>query len=101
MRKVELILVRNRADATQDEFSARISAHSQQFVRRADGGEVARDEYVKPFVEFWTFGRLDKVWKLKEVLPPAQGARELAAENVDEDSSGAQLRWYYTKKRAS
>ena len=101
VRKVELILVRNFADNTRDEFTARISAHAQQFVRRADGGEVARDEYVKPFVEFWTFGRLDKVWKLKEVLPPAQGARELAAENVDEDSSGAQLRWYYTKKRAS
>jgi predicted lipid-binding transport protein (Tim44 family) len=101
VRKVELILVRNYTDSTQDEFTARISAHAQQFVRRADGTEAARDNDVVPFVEFWTFGRLDQQWKLKEVLPPAQGTRELAAENIDEDSNAAQLRWYYTKPRAS
>jgi len=101
VRKVELILVRNFADNSKDEFTARISAHAQQFVRRADGTEVARDEYVTPFVEFWTFGRRDNQWKLKEVLPTAAGERELAAENVDEDSSPAQVRWYYTKTRAN
>jgi predicted lipid-binding transport protein (Tim44 family) len=101
VRKVELILVRNFTDNTQDEFTARISAHAQQFVRRADGSEVARDDYVVPFVEFWTFGRLDNQWKLKEVLPAAEGARALTAENVDQDSNAAQLRWYYTKPRAS
>ena len=101
VRKVELILVRNYTDNTKDEFTARISAHAQQFVRRTDGTEVARDDYVVPFVEFWTFGRLDSQWKLKEVLPTAEGARELAAENVDQDSNAAQLRWYYTKPRAS
>jgi predicted lipid-binding transport protein (Tim44 family) len=100
VRKVELILVRNRADRTRDEFTARISAHAQQFVRCADGAAEARDDCVKPFVEFWTFGRLDNRWKLKEVLPPAEGERELAAENMDEDSNPSQLRWYYTKKRA-
>ncbi len=101
VRKVELILVRNRAGAAADEFTARISAHAQQLVRRADGSAIARDDYVKPFVEFWTFGRLDQVWKLKEVLPAASGESALAAENVDEDSNAAQLRWYYTKKRAT
>ena len=101
VRKVELILVRNFADKTKDEFTARISAHAQQITRRADGSEVARDEYVTPFVEFWTFGRFDNQWKLKEVLPSAEGERELAAENVDEDSNAAQLRWYYTKTRAT
>ena len=101
IRKVELILVRNFADNAKDEFTARLSAHAQQFVRRADGSEVARDDYVAPFVEFWTFGRLDNQWKLKEVLPTAEGTRALAAENVDEDSNAAQLRWYYTKPRAT
>ena len=101
VRKVELILVRNFADNAKDEFTARISAHAQQIVRRADGTEVARDEYVTPFVEFWCFGRLDNRWKLKEVLPTAEGERELAAENVDEDSNSAQLKWYYTKTRAT
>ena len=101
VRKVELILVRNYTDNTKDEFTARLSAHAQQFVRRADGSEVARDDDVIPFVEFWTFGRLDNQWKLKEVLPAAEGARELAAENVDQDSNAAQLHWYYTKSRAT
>ena len=101
VRKVELILVRNYTDNTKDEFTARLSAHAQQFVRCADGSEMARDDYVVPFVEFWTFGRLDNQWKLKEVLPSAAGARALAAENVDQDSNAAQLHWYYTKPRAS
>ena len=101
VRKVELILVRNFSDNSQDEFTARISAHAQQFVRHADGTEVARDDDVVPFVEFWTFGRLDNLWKLKEVLPTAKGTRALGAENVDEDSNAAQLQWYYTKTRAT
>lgn len=100
IRKVELILVRNHTDNNKDEFTARISAHAQQFVRRTDGTEVAREAYVTPFVEFWSFGRLNNQWKLKEVLPAFKGERVLSAENVDEDSSAAQLRWYYTKKRA-
>ncbi|TAN36507.1 MAG: hypothetical protein EPN23_08445 [Verrucomicrobia bacterium] len=101
VRKVELILVRNFGDNTKDEFTARISAHAQQIVRRADGNVLTQNEDVTPFVEFWTFGRLNGQWKLKEVLPPAAGERALTAENVDEDSSPAQLRWYYTKNRAS
>ena len=101
VRKVELILVRNFADNTKDEFTARVSAHAQRIMRRAGGDEVARDDDVTPFVEFWCFGRLDNRWQLKEVLPSAEGERELAAENVDEDSNAAQLRWYYTKKRAT
>jgi len=36
----------------------------------------------------------------KEVMPPAGGAGAVAQENLDEDSSLLQLRWYYTKKRA-
>ncbi len=52
------------------------------------------------FMEFWTFGRLDNEWKLKEVVPPARGEGLIAAENVDEDSSPEQLQWYYKQTRA-
>jgi hypothetical protein len=51
-------------------------------------------------MEFWTFGRLDNEWKLKEVVPPARGEGLIAAENVDEDSSPEQLQWYYKQTRA-
>jgi hypothetical protein len=34
----------------------------------------------------WTFGRLDKQWKLKEVLPPASGKIRIGLENIDQDS---------------
>ena len=35
VRKVELLLVRNYADNTRDEFTVRISAHAQQIIRKA------------------------------------------------------------------
>jgi len=101
VRSVELILVRNFADNARDEFTARVSAHAQQIVRHANGTVLVQDDDVAPFVEFWTFGRLDNQWKLKAVLPPAGGAQATAAENVDEDSSPEQVRWYYTQTRAN
>ena len=51
---------------------------------------LRQDEWVKPFTEYWTFGRLDGQWKLKEILPPARGEEQIGRENVDEDSSAAQ-----------
>ena len=78
MRKVDLVLVRNYSDNAQDEFTARITAHAQQIVRR--GGQVASEQpYVTPFEQYWTFGRLDNQWKLKEVEPPAQGREMVGA----------------------
>ena len=53
-----------------------------------------------PFVQFWTFGRLDGQWKLEEVLPEARGEEALRAENLDEDSSAEQVQWYYRQTRA-
>ena len=100
VRKAELILVRNFADNSKDEYSVRISAHAQKIIKRG-GTVVSQDEYVTPFVEYWTFGRLDNQWKLKEVLPPSQGEQALREENVDQDSSAAQLQWYYQHKRAN
>lgn len=100
VRKAELILVRNFSDNSKDEFTARISAHAQRAVRR-NNLLISQDADVTPFVEFWTFGRLDNEWKLKEVLPPAKGGELVAAENVDEGTSLEQLQWYYKQTRAN
>ena len=99
VRKVELIHVRNMSDNRLDEFTVRISAHAQKGLRM-HSGVVTEQEYVTPFVEFWTFGRLDNRWKLKEVVPEMKGQQMLAAENVDQDSSPSQVRWYYKQTRA-
>jgi predicted lipid-binding transport protein (Tim44 family) len=99
VRKAELILVRNYTDPAKDEFTVRISAHAQKIERKAQM-VLSEQQYVTPFEEYWTFGRLDKVWKLKEVLPPARGEKMMTEENVDEDSSAGQMQWYYREKRA-
>jgi hypothetical protein len=100
VRKAELILVRNFAARTKDEFTMRISAHAQKIVRKGDR-VLSEQPYVTPFEEYWTLGRLDEQWKLKEVLPPARGRKLIAEENVDEDSSPEQLKWYYRQPRAN
>jgi predicted lipid-binding transport protein (Tim44 family) len=99
VRKVELLLVRNYGDNTRDEYTARISAHAQRIVRQGEK-TLSAQEYVTPFEEYWTFGRLEGQWKLKEVLPPGQGEKAIDLENVDEDSSPGQLQWYYRQPRA-
>ncbi len=100
VRKAELILVRNFSDPAKDEFTVRISAHAQAIVRK--GRQILSEQrYVTPFEEYWTFGRLGEVWKLKEVLPPARGEKMIAKENVDEESSVGQMQWYYRQTRAN
>jgi predicted lipid-binding transport protein (Tim44 family) len=99
VRKVELILVRNFADRAKDEFTARISVHAQRIIHKGDQLR-SEQQYVTPFEEYWTFGRLDNQWKLKEVLPPTLGKKKLSEENLDEDSSQSQLQWYYRQTRA-
>jgi predicted lipid-binding transport protein (Tim44 family) len=98
VRKAELILVRNSADPTKDEFTVRIDAHAQKIVRKGER-TVSEQPYVTPFEEYWTLGRLDGQWKLKEVLPPARGRRMVTQDNVDEDSSAGQVEWYYRQTR--
>ena len=100
VRKAELILVRNFTDSSNDEYTVRISAHAQKIVKR-DGAVISQDEYVTPFEEYWTFGRLDNQWKLKEVLPPSRGQELVDTENLDQDSSTEQLQWYYQHERAN
>ena len=100
VRKVEIVLVRNFAERARDEFTVRLSAHAQKIVRK--GGQTQSEErYVTPFEDYWTFGRLDEQWKLKEVLPSAEGEKRISEENVDEESSGGQLQWYYRQTRAN
>jgi hypothetical protein len=99
VRKVELILVRNYADNNKDEYTVRISAHAQKFVTQ-NGRTVSQEEYVTSFEQYWTFGRLDRQWKLKEILPPAEGQQMIAQENVDEESDQSMLKWFYSKSRA-
>ncbi len=67
-------------------------------IRKGDQSLSAQD-YVTPFEEYWTFGRLEGQWKLKEVLPPGQGKKAVGLENVDEDSNPGQLQWYYRQPR--
>lgn len=100
VRKVELILVRNFADNSKDEFLVRISAHSQRISRKGDR-IMSQQEDVTPFEEYWTFGRLNNQWRLKEVLPPGRGMKMVTQENVDEESGPGQLQWYYRQTRAS
>lgn len=100
IRKAELIHVRNYAERERDEFTVRIDAHAQQVVRKGDQ-TVSEQQYVTPFEEFWTFGRRDDQWKLKEVVPAALAKKMVTTENVDEDSSAGQLEWYYRQTRAN
>jgi predicted lipid-binding transport protein (Tim44 family) len=100
VRKAELVLVRNFADNTKDEYTVRISAHAQTIIRRGEQIQ-SEQEYVTPFEEYWTFGRLDKQWKLKEVLPPGRGKKMIVQENVDEESGPGQMQWYYRQTRAN
>jgi predicted lipid-binding transport protein (Tim44 family) len=100
VRKAELILVKNFTDPAKDDYTVRISAHAQKIVSK--GSQVlSEQQYVSPFEEYWTFGRMDNAWKLKEVLPSARGEKMLAQENVDEDSSAGQVQWYYRQPRAA
>lgn len=100
VRKAELILVRNFTDASKDEFTVRIDAHAQKRVRRGDR-LLSEQTDVTPFEEYWTFGRLEDCWKLKEVLPPSRGKKMVTEENVDEESSAGQMEWYYRQSRAN
>jgi uncharacterized membrane protein YgcG len=99
VRKVELILVRNYADNSQDEFVARVRAHAQRALHQ-NGRVAQQDEDVTPFEQFLTLGRRDNRWKLKEILSPAAGQDAVRSENLDEDSTPQQVQWYYEHKRA-
>jgi hypothetical protein len=99
VRKVELVLVRNFADSSRDEYMARIRAHAQKIMKVA-GSVVRQDEDVTAFEQFLTFGRLDGRWKLKEVVLPHEAEGMVEQENVDQEATKRQIEWYYRHKRA-
>jgi predicted lipid-binding transport protein (Tim44 family) len=83
LRNVELILIRNKVDVSQDEFTARVSAHAQ-VIKWQNSAVLEQQPYVTPFVAYWTFGRMDNQWRLKEILPEAGGQGLVTQDNVDE-----------------
>jgi predicted lipid-binding transport protein (Tim44 family) len=99
VRKVGLVLVENFKDPAKDSFTVRIDAHAQRILRKA-AKVISQEPYVTPFQEYWSFGRLQGAWKLKEVLPPAKAQRLVSQENLDEESTPGQLQWYYRQERA-
>ena len=100
LRKIDILLVRNRANTEDDEFTVRIRAHAQKTVSRL-GTTLSRDDDVTPFEECWTLGRRDGTWKLKEVLPLSAETSRIRQENLDDDTSPEMVQWYYTKSRAT
>ena len=99
VRKVELVLVRNFPDRSQDEYVARVRAHAQKVMKVA-GSVFHQDEDVTAFEQYLTFGRLDEIWKLKEVLLPHEAGDLVGQENVDQEATKQQIDWYYQHKRA-
>jgi len=99
VRKVELVLVRNFADSSQDEYMARIRAHAQKVMKVA-GNVVQQDDDVTAVEQFLTFGRLDGRWKLKEVVLPHEAEGVVEQENLDQEATKQQIEWYYQHKRA-
>jgi hypothetical protein len=99
VRKVELVLIRNFADRSQDEYVARVRAHAQKVMKIA-GSVVHKDDEVAAFEQYLTFGRLDGTWKLKEVALPHEAGDLVEQENVDQETTKQQIEWYYQHKRA-
>jgi len=67
VRKVEIVLVNNFKDNSKDEYVVRIDAHAQR-IQRTNNATISEDAYVTNWTEYWTFGRLDNAWKLKEIV---------------------------------
>ncbi len=100
LRKIDILLVRNRTNADDDEFTVRVRSHAQKTISRG-GTIVSRDDDVTPTEECWTLGHRDSTWKLKEILPASDESARIRQENLDEEMSPEMVQWYYTKSRAN
>lgn len=98
VRKVDILLIKHFNDKSQNEFTARINAHAQRVLLQ-NGRVILKDDDVRFFREYWTFGCLDKRWKLKAMLPEHHEESLLRTENIEEDTSLDMIKWYYSKKR--
>ncbi len=100
VRKTELVLIRNYNDNTKDEFVVRIRAHAQKKIWK-NRRIWFQDPDVQVWQEYWVFGRDEGLWKLKEILPEAQGETLWDQENLDEGTGQQMMDWYYSKSRAA
>lgn len=98
IRKVEIVLVKSFDDKSQNEFTARVSAHAQ-IIHLRNGNIVSQDNDVTLFVEYWVFGLFDGEWRLKDAKPESENDI-LKGDNIEEGSSPNLVKWYYTQKRA-
>lgn len=94
-RRAEVVLTRQAASGKLhlDEFTARISATAVRALLR-NGKPLRREESPEPFTEYWVFGRQDKTWKLRDILPRMDQAGEDRAK--DGAPSPVQIEWYWS-----
>lgn len=92
-RRAEIVLTSPAAKSKLhiDEFTARITATAVRAMSR-NGRVLHRDEAPEPFTEYWVFGRQDKAWKLRDILPRMD-------HETDRTQDGApgptQIEWYW------
>lgn len=92
-RRAEIVLTSPAARSKLhiDEFTARISATAVRAMSR-NGRVLHRDEAPEPFTEYWVFGRQDKAWKLRDILP----RMDHEADRTQDGAPGpAQIEWYW------
>jgi len=93
-RRAEVVLTSPAAKSklALDEFTARINATALRAMLR-NGKTLHRDEAPSPFTEYWVFGRQDKAWKLRDILP----RMDQESEDCGKDGAPgpAQIEWYW------
>ena len=92
-RRAEIVLTSPaaRSKLHLDEFTARITATAVRAMSR-NGKVLHRDEAPEPFTEYWVFGRQDKAWKLRDILP----RMDHEADRTQDGAPGpAQIEWYW------
>jgi predicted lipid-binding transport protein (Tim44 family) len=93
-RRAEVVLTSPAAKSKLmlDEFTARINATAVRAMLR-NGKTLHRDEAPAPFTEYWVFGRQDKAWKLRDILP----RMDQESEDCGKDGAPgpAQIEWYW------
>ena len=93
-RRAEVVLALPAAKSRLhlDEFTARITATAVRAMLR-NGKTLHRDAAPQPFTEYWVFGRQNKSWKLRDILP------RMDQESEDRSQDGApgpaQIEWYW------
>lgn len=90
----KVALVKSSPPAPEEEFVARITARAVKTLIR-NGRVMHRDAAPTPFTEYWVFAKSGGRWKLKELLPRANGKIVLKQDDQETDSSPVQMEWYY------